>query len=252
MKYDLAVRPEDADAVRQLRRRYGFADDETIVIGGSLHDREDAALVAAFRDVRSTDSKLRLILVPRYPADCGRADHLLREAGCGCVRKSTLDESPDRALAPGDAMVVDTVGDLRLMYGIADIAFVGGSLFYRGGNKGGHNLMEPAVFGIPVLFGSFNVSFADTARALRAEGGGFEVADQASLTSVLGNLVRDRAFRVRSGQLARQVIDSRRGATQKNFELLLPILDASFSPRLRDGDRNSTMPPTLGDLDSPQ
>ena len=251
MKYDSVLRPEDSDTVRALRQRFGFAHDNIVVIGGSLHDREDAALIASFGTIRSVHSNVRLILVPRYPADCDRAEELLRAAGFAFVRKSLLDESPDRSLSADEVMVVDTVGDLRMLYGVADIAFVGGSLFYRGRSKGGHNLMEPAAFGVPVLFGPYNVSFAETARALGEEGGGFEVGDAASLKDVLENLVGDNALRVRSGQLARAVMESRRGATRKNFELLLPLLDADSSLCLRDRDRNSTMPPTLSDPDSP-
>jgi 3-deoxy-D-manno-octulosonic-acid transferase len=229
MKYDSAVEPSDSDTRTALRQRYGFTDDDTIIIGGSLHDREDAALIAAFAELIKAHPNARLILVPRYPADSGRAEAHLQAAGFRAARKSALDASRDSVPTADEVLVVDTVGELRTLYGLADIAFVGGSLFFRGGNKGGHNLMEPAVFGIPVLFGPHNVSFADTARALKNEGGGFEVTDQASLRAVLGNLIGDNSLRRRSGQLAKQVIDARRGATRSNFELLLPLLDVPSS-----------------------
>ena len=229
MKYDATVEPGDSSSSSTLRKRYGFTDDDTIVIGGSLHDREDAALITVFADLARAHPDARLIVVPRYPADSGRAEAHLRAAGFRAIRKSTLDDSCDRAPAADEVLVVDTVGDLRMLYGLADIAFVGGSLFYRGGNKGGHNLMEPAVFGIPVLFGPHNVSFADTALALKSEGGGFEVSDQASLLAILSDLIGDDSLRRRSGQLAKQVIDARRGATRNNFELLLPLLDVPSS-----------------------
>lgn len=229
MKYDSVVQPKDGNTATALRHRYGFTANDTIVIGGSLHDGEDAALVAAFTELVCAHPNLRLIVVPRYPADSGRAEVHVQAAGFRAVRKSTLDDSRARAPAADEVLVVDTVGELRLLYGLADIAFVGGSLFYRGRNKGGHNLMEPAVFGIPVLFGPHNVSFADTARALTVEGGGFEVTDQASLQAALGNLIGNDSLRRRSGQLAKKVIDSRRGATRSNFELLLPLLDSTSS-----------------------
>lgn len=229
MKYDAAVEPSDSSSSSALRNRYGFTDDDTIVIGGSLHDQEDAALIAVFTDLVRAHPDARLIVVPRYPADSGRAEAYLQAAGLRAIRKSMLDASRDRAPAADEVLVVDTVGDLRTLYGLADIAFVGGSLFYRGGNKGGHNLMEPAVFGIPVVFGPHNVSFADTALALKSEGGGFEVTDQASLLAILSDLIGDDSLRRRSGQLAKRVIDARRGATRNNFELLLPLLDVPSS-----------------------
>jgi len=251
MKYDLAACPDDVAALRASRQRFGFAAGDIVIIGGSVHDREDAMLITAFVEIRSAHPNTRLIVVPRYPADCGKTEPLLRAAGFNSIRKSALDASPEQALTAADVMLVDTVGDLRFLYGLADIAFVGGSLFYRGGNRGGHNLMEPAVYGIPVLFGPYNASFAETARALGAEGGGFEVADQRSLQNVLESLVRDSALRARSGQRAKSVIDSRRGATRQNFELLAGFLDNGGVRRLRDPGRNSTMPPTLSDPDSP-
>jgi len=251
MKYDLAAYPNDVAAIRASRQRFGYADSDIVIIGGSVHDREDAMLIAVFVEIRAVHPNVRLIIVPRYPADCGRAEQLLRTAGCNTIRKSTLDASPEPAVAADDVMLVDTVGDLRFLYGFADIAFVGGSLFFRGGNKGGHNLMEPAVYGIPVLFGPYNTSFAETARALDAAGGGFEVVDQRSLQSVLESLVCDATLRARSGRIAKNVIDSRRGATRQNFELLLGFLDPGIVRRLRDPGRNSTMPPTLSDPDSP-
>ena len=69
-------------------------------------------------------------------------------------------------------LVVDTVGELGSLYAVADIAFVGGSLFFRGANKGGHNLMEPAILSVPVLFGPYNFSFKETVEDLLGGGRG--------------------------------------------------------------------------------
>jgi 3-deoxy-D-manno-octulosonic-acid transferase len=141
-------------------------------------------------------------------------------------------------------LIVDTVGELRALYTVADVAFVGGSLFYRGSNKGGHNLMEPAILGLPVVFGPFNFSFEDAARALVAARAGYEVRDAEDLAETLRRLLGDTQLRAASGRRAREVIVAGQGATRKNFELLAPLIEAA-SLRLPVPNLGPTMPPAV-------
>ncbi|HSG65797.1 MAG TPA: hypothetical protein VLD39_12385, partial [Gammaproteobacteria bacterium] len=178
----------------------------------------------------------------RYPQDAARVQRLAEEAGLEVIRKTVLDERSAGETRTGGVLVIDTVGELRALYGVADVAFVGGSLFYRGSNKGGHNLMEPAILGLPVVFGRFNFSFEDAARALVAARAGYEVRDAAELAQTLRRLLEDRELRMESGRRARQVIVAGQGATRKNFELLAPLIDAA-SLRLPVPNLGPTMPP---------
>jgi len=177
-----------------------------------------------------------------------RVAELAAAHGFTVALKTAVDRG--EATAPGTAgiFIVDTVGDLRALYGIADIAFVGGSLFFRGSNRGGHNLMEPAVLGLPVIFGPYNFSFADTARELVAARGGFEVADVDALVDVFQRLLDEPALRADAGNRARDVVAEKQGATQRNFELLMPLIDA-VNGRLPASGLGPTMPPAVSDLD---
>ena len=108
--------------------------------------------------------------------------------------------------------------------------------------------MEPAVYGIPVVFGSFNYSFRDTARELVDAEAGFEVSDADALTDMLRRLLDDKSLRHASGRRAAEVIIAGQGATQKNFELLMPLIDAA-GLRLPASGLSPTMPPALNDAE---
>ena len=224
MKYDLAPPPSDPKEVGASRARLGYGARDIVIIGGSLHPGEDAALLRASRRVCDESRRpVALILVPRYPADAERAELKARELGFSAMRKTAVDGGHEAPGAKG-VLVVDTLGELRALYAAADIAFVGGSLFFRGHKRGGHNLMEPAIAGVPVLFGPHHVSFSETAAALVENGAGAEVRDWEELARHLSGLVEDDAVRRRMAERARTVILSRQGATEKNYALLQPLL----------------------------
>lgn len=224
MKYDLAPPPSDSNEVGALRERLGYGARDIVMIGGSLHRGEDDVLLRAWRQLSSeTDRSIALVLVPRYPADSGQTEKKAREHAGRALLKTAVDGGEE---APGieGVLIVDTLGELRALYALADIAFVGGSLFSRGHNRGGHNLMEPAIAGIPVLFGPHHSSFAETAEALVEAGAGAVVHDEDELARHLLRLVEDESGRQRMGMKARTAILSRQGATERNYTLLQPLL----------------------------
>ncbi len=221
MKYDLVTLSDG----RAMRVSLGINPGEIVIIGGSLHAGEDDAVIDAFQHCRHDVAGLQLILVPRYPSDAQAIERKLRKLGMSLVRKSQLDAASAGPAQRASVIVVDTLGELRSLYAAADIAFVGGSLFYRGHNKGGHNLMEPAACGVPVIFGSHNYSFKDVAKRLVAANGGIEVADAESLCSAISGLLGDPGRRRDMGMHARQTVESGRGATARNMLLLKTLLE---------------------------
>jgi 3-deoxy-D-manno-octulosonic-acid transferase len=220
MKYDLTRAPADAERRAELRRALAYADDDVVIIGGSLHEREDEALLDAFAAALAANAKAALIIVPRYPADAAAVEQHATARGRRAVRKSAIDAG--RASAPGrdGVLIVDTIGELGRLYVASDAAFVGGSLFYRGANKGGHNLMEPAILGVPVLFGPFNFSFKETVDDLLAANAGRMVRDARELGEALARLVGDASERRELGLRAQRVVHAGQGATARNYELL--------------------------------
>ncbi len=249
MKYDLAqpvTPPEEATAIRST---LGYCDDDVVVIGGSVHEREDEALLDAVLNTTAPDTPGSLILVPRYPRDAGRIVQAVQARGRLAVLKTAVDRGECEAPGANGVLIVDTVGELRRLYAAADIAFVGGSLFYRGSNKGGHNLMEPAILGLPILFGSYHFSFKETVNELLRADAGIEVHDGDELEAALTALVGSRERRQELGGRARDVVLRGQGATQRNYELLVPLL-RSGGERLPAPAFERTMPPAIGDTDS--
>jgi 3-deoxy-D-manno-octulosonic-acid transferase len=233
MKYDLAADRSDAAQRVRLRQQLGFAEGDVVIIGGSLHPREDVDLIAAYAATRGQGVRTRLVIVPRYPEQAQDVIGNAVRAGCGAVARSELGRRPGREHGkPGEreaVIVVDTLGELRELYAAADIAFVGGSLYYRGANKGGHNLMEPAILGLPVLFGPHNFSFRETVADLLAADAGVEVADRDGLTTALAALLASAERRAELGARARAVVLEGQGAAARNLELLLPLVDDARS-----------------------
>ena len=256
MKYDLTTDNANAGQRQEFRRRLGIAAESLVVIGGSLHPGEDRDLLAAFAAVAHAAHDIRLVIVPRYPDQAGSILASVRGDGFAAVAKTDLDRHAagggthasaalDGAAAAQQGVatnggakpviVVDTLGELRSLYAAADIAFVGGSLYYRGSNKGGHNVMEPAILGLPVIVGPHNFSFRETVVDLKAADALLEVHDRDGLTRALESLVASAERRASMGQRARAVVLSGQGASAKNLALLLPLIDrapvAALSPR---------------------
>jgi 3-deoxy-D-manno-octulosonic-acid transferase len=220
MKYDLAPPAGGAAGGPKLRAALGYTNDDVVVIGGSLHEGEDEALLDSYAAAREQVADTALIIVPRYPSDAEVVERRAAERGLNVTRKSAIDGGTAEAPGRRGVLVIDTVGELSRMYAAADLAFVGGSLFFRGANKGGHNLMEPAILGVPVLFGPYNFSFKETVDDLLAADAGKLVRDASELKRAVVELAADRDARRALGLRGQRVIEAGRGATERNYALL--------------------------------
>ncbi len=227
MKYDLSDAANGTEERRKLRSHYGLEDDMPVWIGGSIHRGEDEALAWAQNRLVESGYESQLVLVPRYPAETDVMVNVLRAHGLMAVRKTELGDNAGTVF--GDArsvLLVDTMGDLKRYYAMSDVAYVGGSLHYRGSNKGGHNLMEPAILGIAPMFGPYNFSFRETVRALLGGGAGLQVGDQEEIYQALKRFLDNPGTAAEMGARARQVILGNRGATELNFSLLEAYISA--------------------------
>ena len=238
-----------SSTAQHCARAWATRDDDVVIIGGSLHEQEDEALLDAYGAARKVSALSALIIVPRYPADAQIVEQHARQRGFGPVRKSVIDRG--EAAAPGRAgvLLVDTVGELGQLYAVADIAFVGGSLFFRGSNKGGHNLMEPAIVAVPVLFGPYNFSFKETVEDLLAADAGWLVSNAAELASAVARLVGDRDLRRELGMRAQRVVREGQGATSRNYDLIVELMGA-HAQRLQGLSFARKMPRPACDPDS--
>lgn len=219
MKFDLVT----ASLRTVTRAALGIAPDANVVVGGSLHENESEVFLDAVFVPDPVATQTVALIAPRYTETAAEVCSLARRRGLRAILKTDIDRQDQ--VAAFDVCVIDTFGELRSLYAIADAVFVGGSLFSRGASKGGHNLMEPAICGIPVLFGPFNYSFAQVARALELAGGGQTVHSGAALRAAFEMISADRDAAARMGEAARAVVLAGQGATARNVELIRPLLE---------------------------
>lgn len=184
------------------------------LVAGSTHRGEEGAVLDAYARLRRSVPDLRLVLAPRHPERLAEVGRLLDERGLGWQRRSERP-GPPGAPAP-DVVLVDTVGELAALYGLADVAFVGGSLV----PTGGHNLLEPAAHARAPLHGPHMHNFREITRALADAGGAVPVADAASLADAAAALLADPARRRDLGARAQGVVEAGRGATARTLALV--------------------------------
>lgn len=204
------------------RRLLGLAPGCPVWIAGSTHRGEEEAVLEAHRAVRRARPDLVLILAPRHPERTPEVLALIRAHGWPAVRRSELPRQRHT-----DAVVVlDTVGELAQLYAVAAVVFVGGSLV----PVGGHNVLEPALRGKPVLFGPHMENFREPAALLQSVGAGLLVRDAAALGRELGRLLGDEALRAKLGEAGAEAAASRHGAVRETLELVEHFLLSDAGP----------------------
>jgi len=216
IKFDFSVPLDLGERGRELRRLYAPA--RPLWVAGSTHAGEEEIVLAAHQRVRSAHPRALLVLVPRHPPRFDEVAQALQRTGIRFVRRS--GETAGAAAVAADVLLVDTLGELLDFYAAADVAFVGGSLV----PIGGHNLLEPAALGLPVLTGPYTANSADIARLLIARGAAAVVHNADELGRQVAMLLSDPDERQRIGTLARDSMDSNRGALVKLLGLIEPLL----------------------------
>jgi 3-deoxy-D-manno-octulosonic-acid transferase len=190
-------------------------------VAGSTHGGEEEIVLEAQRIVRGSHPRALLVLVPRHPPRFDEVAHGLERAGIRFARRSQrMGERAAAMAAAAEVLLVDTLGELLDFYAAADVAFVGGSLV----PIGGHNLLEPAALGLPILTGPHTTNSAEIAQLLIARGAAEVVHDASELGSRVIALLSDPEERERIGELGRSSVDSNRGALGKLLGLIEPLL----------------------------
>lgn len=186
------------------------SDRQVIVVGSTLAPEEEI-LLEAFGELRKEYPELLLVLAPRHPDRFDEVADLASSPGWKVVRRTALDAPASEA----DVMILDTIGELASVYSRADIVFVGGSL----ATWGGHNLVEPAIVGKPIVFGPHMSNFKEMARMFIEADAAVQVASREKLTEALNELMRLPERRISLGQNALELVRSNRGAGQKTVEI---------------------------------
>ncbi|MGB6308245.1 MAG: lipid IV(A) 3-deoxy-D-manno-octulosonic acid transferase [Steroidobacteraceae bacterium] len=224
IKFDLNLGEQALQQGRALRLAFGSA--RPIWIAGSTHAGEEEQVLAAHSRLLASQPDALLLLVPRHPDRFEAVAQLLMRRQMRFTRRSGGGGSEPGGMEPGAAaqvMLVDTVGELGSLYASADAAFVGGSLV----PIGGHNLLEPASLGLPVLTGPYYFNGKDIARLLLNQGAAQQVRDAQELAAALARLLGDPQERRRIGAIGRHIVETNRGSVARLVELIEPLMPGS-------------------------
>jgi 3-deoxy-D-manno-octulosonic-acid transferase len=199
-----------------LRHRLGWAPRGPVWIAGSTHPGEEEILLRVFEQLRRRFPELCLIVAPRRPERGGEVAALAQGAGWRTARRSLMGA----VSAETDVFVLDTIGELAGFYSLGTFAFLGGSLV----PLGGHNPVEAAQRGLPVVFGPHMTNFRDIAAILRASGGGFQVPNEARLAQRLERWLEAPDVRAQDGERAKRAISGHGGAAWRTMEVIRELL----------------------------
>lgn len=223
IKFDQPMPTLAADV--SLRRALGLYEGESLLLAGSTHPGEEEALVAAYRQIVGTHPNTVLMLAPRHIERVADVMTMIQAAGLSVQRKSRLESVGSGARV----IILDTRGELAGAYREAAVAFVGGTLV----PVGGHNLLEPAVWGRPVLFGPYTDHCAEIATLLLESGGAVRVSGPDDLARRVCAWLEDSVARCQVGEAARQTVADNQGALQRSVDLIEACLANGHSPSSR-------------------
>lgn len=218
IKFGFAPREEHAEQGRSFRN--AFAKDRPVWLAASTHEGEEELVLEAHARVLSRSPRSLLVLVPRHPERFDGVASMVRQAGLNCRRRS-LAETPDEST---EVFLLDTLGELLMFYSASDVAFVGGSLV----PIGGHNLLEPASLGVPVVVGPHNFNAQDVTDLFLSAGAMRVVEGPAGLAGQVVALFEDAAARQELAAAAFAVLEQNRGTIDRLLGLLEPMLLERF------------------------
>ena len=238
----------------EFLKEWHIKDRSPIIVAGSTHPGEEELFLESFLKVKEEFPSALLILVPRHPERCPEVANILAKYNCSFLLRSKIGNedcsgrpacprrfaSQSEAAGAGGAcsarelvstnsinksleaevLLVDTIGELQRIYVLADIVFMGGSLVPRGG----HNPLEPAALGKPVITGPYISNFKEIYSLFLDQGGAVRVVDSNGLTSIFLKSLKDQSQLQRMGKRGLEIVASRQGATRKNLEIIEALL----------------------------
>jgi 3-deoxy-D-manno-octulosonic-acid transferase len=215
VKYDGVSASRSNPKTNELRTLFDVRPDDLIWVAGSTQAPEEEIALDIFRGLQPTHPNLRLFIVPRQKDRFEEVAHLLERSGLPFARRSAL-RAPRAAL-----VLVDTIGELGALWGLAGVAFVGGSM---DGKRGGQNMIEPAAYGAAVVFGPHVWNFKEPAAKLVGIGAAVQVAGAAELEAAVRRLLESPKERRQRGAAAQRFVLQQQGATGRTITLLGELL----------------------------
>jgi len=208
LKYDLSIlnRSLPDELIK------GIATSDPLWIAASTMPLEEKIVLDGFSQLILKHPRLKLVIAPRHPDRFNEAAFLLEKAGYAYTRRSNLSKLHDTP----QVILLDSLGELASMFEFADVVFVGGSLVPHGG----HNILEPAFFSKPILFGPHMENFSEMAERFLQAKAAIEVSSSQGLADAVNTILSDRAFAEMLGKNARKIMDENQGATERTIALI--------------------------------
>jgi 3-deoxy-D-manno-octulosonic-acid transferase len=230
LKFDVDP-PPAPPVVAGLRRVFQQTGAGPILVCGSTVEGEESLLMQAFQNILASHPKTVMLLAPRHPERFPEVAKLLESLGTRFWRRSLWNGEP----ISGGVMLVDTIGELAALYALGDIAFVGGSLVPRGG----HNIIEPAQYGVAIVVGNHTENFRDIVGLFQSQNA-VRIVGPAELPLVFLELISDPTERKNLGQRALETLHSQRGATHRTLQALERLLSVEPVASAHTGEATSS------------
>mgnify|MGYP003288273617 CR=1 FL=1 len=235
LKFDADGGSDLGETTIEIAERFGLQSDVPLILAASTHAPEEEIILESFKQLR-TKQPARLMIAPRHPERFNEVASLIQHSGLSWTRRMNIPETADR---DADVILLDTIGELPATYSLAAVVFVGGSIV----DRGGHNVLEPAVAGAAVVTGPHTHNFqaimnlmeqADALIKLPAMEGKDATRE---LTNVLSRLLADSGERRRLGLRAKQLVAENQGAAERTLKLVAPL----FSAKQHESSRSDSM-----------
>ena len=207
----------------RVLRFFRISAHRPVLVAGSTTRGEEAAVLRAFSRIKTTMPSALAIVAPRQAERFKEVERLSRDLGFVTARRTEL---PIDAEPRADVVVLDSIGELARLYQVATVVFVGGSLV----DQGGHNILEPAMFGKPIVFGPHMQNFQEIADAFVTNGAAMQVQSERELDEALLTLVTDPVRRARLGAAARALVEANRGAKNKTLAVIADLVPPAGAP----------------------
>lgn len=231
LKFDGAEAANASDATRELANRFNLNRQVPLIIAASTHHPEELVALEAFKPLAG---QARLMIVPRHPERFDETASLLQQSNLKWARRSAFADESDKT---SDVILLDSIGELRAAFPLADLVFVGGSI----ATHGGHNMLEPAAAGACVVTGPHTQNFTAIMKALLDKKAIIQLSGRTTdecgseLASVFKRLLEDDKQRQELAARAKSVCEQNRGATDRTIQMLAPILITRDQPKLELG-----------------
>lgn len=216
LKFDDAPTDREVQEVNERKRWAGVESSHQVWVVGSTQEGEEQMAIATFLELRCRHPQLRLVLVPRHKERFDRVAALVTEVGLGLRRRSQIQLSGSGVWRPDEVILIDTIGELRHWWGVADIATVGGSF----GDRGGQNMLEPAGYGCAVSFGPNTRNFKEIAGRLIEANAAKRLQNGGELEGFVDRCILEPQFAAALGEAAQNLVQRHCGAVKRTVEIL--------------------------------